>query len=175
MLLAILSTAFKGAIRSAALDMPGAKKAQIGRLTYIAGEHVGIYGVAKLLMSVVRSADMNRTPDIHTRAIIPQWGCWLEVTFVEPLIRMQAVANLLAAAGLTIGVGDWRPEKGAGNYGQFRIVNRDDATFIRILEDGGRVQQAEALKYPVCYDDESTELFSWFQDERAKRALKGVA
>lgn len=44
----MLSTSFKGAIRSAALDMPGAKKAQIGRLTYIAGDFVGIYGVPKL-------------------------------------------------------------------------------------------------------------------------------
>lgn len=40
-LLAHLATAFKGAIRSAALDMPGAKKSQIGRLTYIPGEFIG--------------------------------------------------------------------------------------------------------------------------------------
>src|SRR5678815_788129 len=61
--LALMATAFKGALRSAALDMPGAKKAQIGRLTYIEGEYVGIYGVPKLFMAIVRSADMNKTPD----------------------------------------------------------------------------------------------------------------
>ena len=70
-LLAIPATAFKGAIRTAALDMPGAKKAQIGRLTYIPGEYVGVYGLPRLFMSIVRSADMNRTPDVRTRAIVP--------------------------------------------------------------------------------------------------------
>lgn len=174
-LLAILSTAFKGALRSAALDMPGAKKAQIGRLTYIAGEMVGIYGQPKLFMSITRSADMNKTPDVRTRAIVPEWACRLSVTFVQPLIRAQAVANLLAAAGITIGVGDWRPEKGAGSYGQFRIADKDDPEFLAILKSGGRAAQIEALEHPVCYDDETTELLSWFDEERAKRQLKGVA
>lgn len=174
-LLALMSTAFKGALRSAALDMPGAKKAQIGRLTYIEGEFVGIYGVPKLFMSIVRSADMNKTPDVRTRAIVPTWACTLRVTFVQPLIRAQAVANLLAAAGITIGVGDGRPEKGAMSYGQFRIADKDDAEFRRIVKEGGRKAQQAALDAPVCYDDETTELLSWYDDERAKRQLKGVA
>ncbi len=174
-LLAMLSTSFKGALRSAALDMPGAKKAQIGRLTYLDGEYVGIYGVPKLFMSVTRSADMAKTPDVRTRAIVPQWACQLRVTFVQPLIRAQAVANLLAAAGLTIGVGDWRPEKGAGNYGQFRLADKTDADFLRIFKEGGRKAQQAALDHPTCYDDDTTELLSWFDDERSRRQLKGVA
>ena len=174
-LLALMSTAFKGALRSAALDMPGAKKAQIGRLTYIEGDMVGIYGVPKLFMAIVRSADMNKTPDVRTRAIVPAWACSLRVTYVEPLIRSQAVANLLAAAGITIGVGDGRPEKGAMSYGQFRLTSPSDPEFQRILKDGGRKAQQAGLDSPVCYDDETTELLSWFEGERAQRKLKGVA
>jgi hypothetical protein len=174
-LLALLSTAFKGSLRSAALDMPGAKKAQIGRLTYIEGEFVGIYGVPKLFMSIVRSADMNKTPDVRTRAIVPQWACIVRVTFVQPLIRHQAVANLLSAAGITIGVGDWRPEKGSGSYGQFRLTDKTDPDFVQILKTGARKAQVAALESPVCYDDETTELLSWFDSERAQRQLRGVA
>lgn len=174
-LLAMLSTSFKGALRSAALDMPGAKKAQIGRLTYISGEFVGVYGLPKLFMSITRSADMNKTPDVRTRAIVPHWACRLTVTFVQPLIHAQAVANLLAAAGITIGVGDWRPEKGAGSYGQFRIADKDDAEFAAIIKAGGRKAQADALESPVYYNDDTAELLSWFDDERSKRALKGMA
>jgi len=173
--LAHRATAFKGALRTAALDMPGMKKAQIGRLTYVEGEYVGIYGLPKLFMSVTRSADMNRTPDIRTRAIVPAWAAVVHVTFVQPLIRAQAVANLLAAAGITCGVGDWRPEKGSGNYGQFRLADADDPEFLQIVAEGGREAQIAAIEHPVCYDDETTELLSWFDDERAKRALKGVA
>lgn len=174
-LLALMATAFKGALRSAALDMPGAKKAQIGRLTYIEGDYVGIYGVPKLYMSIVRSADMNKTPDVRTRAIVPAWACLLRVTFVQPLIRAQAVANLLAAAGITIGVGDGRPEKGAMSYGQFRIADKDDLEFKHIVKEGGRDAQQAGLDAPVCYDDETTELLSWFDSERAVRKLRGVA
>ena len=174
-LIAMLSTAFKGALRSAALDMPGAKKAQIGRLTYLAGEFVNIYGLPKLFMSITRSADMNKTPDVRTRAIIPEWACKITITYVEPLIRAQAVANLMAAAGLTIGVGDWRPEKGSGNYGQFEIVAKDDPRYVRIVKSGGRKAQIDALENPVAYDSETEELLAWFDDERAKRQLKGVA
>lgn len=174
-LLALMSTAFKGALRSAALDMPGAKKAQIGRLTYIAGELTPIYGIPKLFMAITRSADMNKTPDVRTRAIVPQWACRLAVTFVQPLIKAQAVANLLASAGLTIGVGDWRPEKGAGSYGQFRLSDARDPEFLAILKHGGREAQIAAMDHPECYDAETTELLQWFDDERSKRVLKGVA
>src|SRR5262245_21794061 len=37
-LLAIMASACKGAMAGAALDLPGAKKAQIGRLTYVEGD-----------------------------------------------------------------------------------------------------------------------------------------
>jgi hypothetical protein len=174
-LLAMMATAFKGALRSAALDMPGMKKAQIGRLTYIPADMISIYGVPQLFMSIVRSADMNRTPDVRTRAIVPEWACLLRVTYVEPLIRRQAVANLLAAAGITIGVGDGRPEKGAMSYGQFRITNADDADYRRIVKEGGRKSQVAALEKPTCYDRETEELLAWFETERSARQLKGVA
>lgn len=172
-LLALLSTAFKGALRTAALDMPGAKKAQIGRLTFVEGQYINIFGVPKLKMDIVRSADMNRTPDVRSRAIVAHWACRLTVTYVVPLIRPQAVGNLLAAAGITIGVGDWRSEKGSGNYGQFRIADQKDPEFLSILKSGGRTAQIQAMNDAVPYDDETAELLDWFKVELKSRTLKG--
>ena len=168
----MLASSFKGALRSAALDIPGANKSQIGRLTYVNGEFTPIYGVPKLFMSIVRSADMNRTPDVRTRAIVPEWACKLSVTYVQPLLRDQAVANLLAAAGISIGVGDWRPEKGAGAYGQFALVSADDADFVRICKTGGRAAQMAAMEDPDCHDEETAELLSWFDKEVKVRGFK---
>lgn len=173
--LAVLATSFKGAMASAALDLPGAKKAQIGRLTYVNGDYVPLYGVPQLSMSIVRSADMNKTPDVRTRAIVPHWACRLSVTYIKPLMRPQAVLNLLAAAGMSIGVGDWRPEKGKGNYGQFELVGQDDARYLNILGEGGRAAQMAAIEAPSCYDDETASLLAWFDDERGRRSLRGVA
>ena len=174
-LLAVMATSFKGALRNAALDLPGAKKSQVGRLTYIDGDYIGIYGVPQLYMAIVRSADMNKTPDVRTRAIVPEWAARFTVTYVKPLITAQAVANLLAAAGLTMGIGDGRPEKGAMSYGQFRLVGPNDETFKRIVKEGGRVAQEASMESPDFYDDETAELMAWFDEERARRAKQGSA
>ena len=169
-----MASAFKAALKSAALDLPGASKSQIGRLTYVEGDLVSIYGVPKLLMSVVRSADMNRTPDIRTRAILSEWACSVSITFVMPLLREQAVVNLLAAAGITQGIGDWRPQKGSGSYGQFALVGIGDADFDRIVATGGRDAQMAAMAEPECYDDETEKLLAWFDVESKRRGFKVV-
>lgn len=169
-----LSTAFKKAMMGAALDIPGAKKAQIGRLTWVEGERISIYGVPQMFMSVVRSADMNRTPDIRSRAIVPKWACRLSVSFVQPILREQSVVNLLASAGITQGIGDWRNEKGSGTYGQFTLVDADDAEFNHIMKTGGRDAQVAAMEDFEFYDDETRELYSWFEVESKRRGFKVV-
>ena len=171
-LLAFLGAGFKRAMMTAALDIPGAKKAQIGRLVRVSGERIPLYGVPKLLMSVTRSADMNRTPDVRTRAILPQWAVLLDVHFAMPMLREKAVLNLLAAGGVLSGVGDWRVEKGSGDYGAFRLASANDDELQTILKNGGRVAQIEAMNNPVCYDDETESLLSWWTSEVAERGFK---
>jgi hypothetical protein len=177
--LLLMATAFKSALRSAALDLPGSSKSQIGRLTFVEapvkGGYVPIFGVPELFMSVTRSADMNRTPDIRTRAIVPEWACRLSVQFVKPILREQAVANLLAAAGITMGVGDFRPEKGKGNFGQFSLVSEDNEDFQRIVNGGGRGPQLAAIEAPEAHDAETEDLLSWFDVELKRRGFKAVS
>lgn len=174
-LLTVMSSAFKGALRSAALDMPGTQKSQIGRLTYVRGEYVGVYGIPKLFMAVTRSADINKTPDIRTRAILPEWACRVSIEFVKPILREQTVANLLAASGITMGIGDYRPQKGAGNYGQFRLVSADDADFVRLTKTQARRAQVAAMDAAEAYDEESAEMLSWFTAESNRRGFKVAA
>lgn len=174
-LLQHLSSAFKGAIKSAALDLPGASKSQIGRLTWVNGERVNVFGTPKLFMSVTRQADMNKTPDVRTRAIVPVWACRVSVSFVRPILREQGVANLLASAGITQGIGDWRPGKGSGTYGQFELVDADDARFLHVIEHGGRAVQSAAMEEPECYDRESKEMLAWFGVESKRRGFKVAA
>lgn len=173
--LGLLTTAFKKVMMTAALDLPGTKKAQIGRLTYVNGDMTPVYGIPEMLMSTVRSADMNRTPDIRTRAIVPTWATRLSVTFIQPLMKAQAVTRLLMAGGLSVGVGDWRLEKGSGNYGLFELVEPDDPRFLEVLATGGRAAQIEAMQAPACYDAETADLLGWFDAEMNRRQTKGVA
>lgn len=163
------SPAFKGILGTAALEVPGAKKTQIGRLTWVEGTHVNIYGIPKLFMSVVRSADMNRTPDIRTRALLESWCAEVTLSYVQPTLNHKTIATLLAAGGLVSGMGDYRQEKGSGNYGQFRIVSQDDPEFALITKIGGREAQDAALEACEPVDDESAELLAWYYEEVVNR------
>lgn len=174
-LLAIMPTAFKRAMGTAALDTPGAKKTQIGRLVYIEGEFLPIYGTPRVFMAITRSADMAKTPDVRTRALLPEWACKLKVTFTKPILREQSIVNLLAAAGFQSGVGDWRQEKGSGSYGSFKLVSADDPDFVRIVKTQGRKVQQDALDHPVAYNDETSEMLAWFDVEFKRRGFKAVA
>jgi hypothetical protein len=171
----MVSAAFKKSIMAAALDLPGTNKAQMGRLVWVRGQYVPVFGVPQILLSAVRNSDQNHTPDIRSRAILPRWACSLTLEFVEPLITREAVVRCLAAAGLYIGVGDWRNEKGAGTFGSFRLVSAMDAEFQDIVTTGRRSEQLAALNDPMPYDLETTELLGWFDTERVARQQKGKA
>jgi len=164
-----LSSAFKCAMKSAALDLPGVTKAAIGRSVWVEGERVAIYGVPEMSMMVVRSADMNRTPDVRTRAIMPEWACRITVSYVRPQLTEQAVCNLLAAAGLTRGIGDGRNEKGWGTFGQFELVEEKDPRYVHLMKHAGRKAQKAALAEPGFYDDETEALYQWFLEEVERR------
>lgn len=169
--LKMLTTAFKGAIRSVATDMPGAAKSQIGRLTYIEGEFVPVFGKPKMLMSAVRSAGMNKVPDIRTRAIVPAWAARFSLRFTKPILNEKVIGELVAAAGIMRGIGDWRPEKGSGNFGQFRMAEPDDPQFVAISKIG-REMQDQALAVPDFYDLDTQELFEFYQAETARRGFR---
>lgn len=166
-----LATSFKKAIAGAALDIPGATKSQISRLLWVEGERIPIYGIPKLHMSITRSSDINHTPDVRTRCIIPEWAAVVTVRYMIPVLNETVVANLFAAAGMIQGIGDWRPQKGSGTFGQFELVS-DNEKFRSIITNCGRAAQIEAMENPQPYDDETAELLTWFDQETEKRGIR---
>ena len=171
-LLVFPSTAFKSALRGAAVDLPGsASKAGIGRQVYVEGTSVAIYGEPLLHMATVRQAGMSRTPDIRTRACVETWCCSITVTYVAPLLNREAISTLAVGAGLLQGIGDFRAEKGAGNYGTFEVVNEDDARWHAITEIG-REHQIEAMQNPRPIDTETERLLEYFVAEQDRRGLR---
>lgn len=174
-LLGIPGVAFKKAMATAALDLPGTNKSQLNRLIYIEGDKVNVWGVPELFMTVVRSADMNRTPDIRSRPILPRWACSIRVRYTQPLIKPEGITNLLVAAGFNVGVLDFRQEKGAGNYGLWSIVSADDPEYQDVIASGGRAAQQAGYDTPSCYDRDTADLLAWYEEELDGRRAKGVA
>jgi len=169
-----LATAFKKGISAAAMDVPGSSKAQIGRLCWVLDERISIFGVPKMLMSVVRSSDVARTPDIRTRVIIPKWAARIKVSFIKPKLDETSVTNLLVSAGMSQGVGDWRVSKGSGTYGSYKIVAEDDAEYQYMLKHGTREVQKLAMETPEPYDLDTEEMYGYFQEEVARRGKEAL-
>ena len=169
------SPAIKGSMATAALETKGTNKTQIGRLVWVKDYTCPLYGVPQLFMSVVRSADMNKTPDIRTRAMLTEWCMPATIQFVKPQMSEQAIMQLLSNGGIIVGIGDFRQEKGKGNFGQFEVVTEADCKDI--IKNGGRKQQDAAIKNPTCVDADSEELLGWFSEEvkaRGKEELLAV-
>jgi hypothetical protein len=161
--------AIKKAMANAAIDIPGATKAQIGRLVKVLDPTVHIYGKPFLYMDIVRQAGINKTPDIRTRAMFPTWACSLTIRYIRNLIREQDVYNLLDAAGDIIGIGDGRTEKGTFDNGSWIIVDPDDKQWHAIVKNGGRKAQEAAMAKPEAINSDTEELLAWFDTEVVRR------
>lgn len=159
----------KSAICSAALRAPGTTKTEIGQLTWVPGRTINLYGAPLLYMAPVRSSDINRTPDIRTRAILPQWAAYVTVKYVKPNLTAKTITSLMAWAGTVAGLGDNRQEKTHDSFGQFDIVREDDPEFLDIVRNGGRTVQDAALAAAEPYDGESAALLDWYMEEVVRR------
>jgi hypothetical protein len=166
---------FKDAMRSAALRIAGTTKAEVGQLVWVTPENIDMYGVPQLYSAVV---NQQGVPDIRTRAILPEWACRCNVSYLQPNLNPPAVVKLLGNAGIICGVGDARLEKGALDFGQFHLVPENDKELMdryqRIVSEGGREAQEQAIKDPLYYDVETEELMSWFKDEVRRRKAQEV-
>jgi hypothetical protein len=163
----------KGAMATAALETPGVTKTSVQRLIFLPEMKIQIWGKPYLKMDVVRSADMNKTPDIRTRAFLPRWVAEVDIAYVTPTLSVHAIVSLLQNAGAIVGIGDFRQEKGRGSFGTFSVAGDDLGDFQsywdEITAEARDVQQA-ALDTPEMADDETAELMAMLEEERAKRA-----
>lgn len=164
--------AVKAAMCQAALETAGVTKSAAQRLLFMPGDHVPLYGVPQIRMDVVRCADMAKTPDIRSRCYLPVWGAEIEIQFVTPQLSLTSVATLLANAGVLIGVGDFRQEKGRGAFGSFRVIGPDDedAEWNDLVAYHGRDAQMEALRSPEPANEETRDLLDFFSSEKKRRA-----
>ena len=163
----------KGAMATAALETAGVTKTSVNRLIFLPEQRIKVWGKPYLKMDVVRSADMNKTPDIRTRAFLSRWCAEVDVAFVTPTLSLHSVVSLLANAGVIVGIGDFRQEKGRGSFGTFAVAGDDlgdwaDA-WAGITAEGREVQSA-AMDDPEPADEETAELLDFIAGERVRRA-----
>ena len=164
----------KGAMSTAALETAGITKSSVQRLIFLPESHIQIWGKPYMKMDIVRSADMNKTPDVRTRAFLPNWCAEVEIRFVTPTLSSHSIVSLLQNAGQIVGIGDFRQEKGRGGFGTFSVAGSEDMGDMQeiwdeITQEGRDIQEA-AMNDPECFDDQTAELMEFLQEERLRRA-----
>ena len=157
------------AISTAALETAGTTKKQIERLMWIEEHNIPIWGIPEIHMAIVRNADINRTPDVRTRCILVEWCARFKTSFIAPTLHAGTVAMLLGNAGLVIGIGDNRQEKGAGSNGQFEIVEANDERVAKLVNTCGLAAQDAALADPAPYDEETRRMLEIYKAEVSRR------
>lgn len=169
-LICMPAPAVKSAMATAALVTPGMKKTDVQRLVFLPQQFIPIWGRPLLKMDVVRSADMNRTPDIRTRAFLAEWCSEVEIRFATPNLSAVGVVTLLANAGVVAGIGDFRQEKGRGSFGTFEPLMDESNEAFDTIKRIGRADQQAALDEPEMADAETAELMEMVVGERLRRA-----
>lgn len=163
----------KKAMASATKDTAGIAGTEIKRLIFLPQDMISVWGRPYLRMDVVRSADMNRTPDIRTRAFLPEWCAEIDLTYITPALNPAGLVTLLSNAGIVCGIGDNRQEKGSGNFGTFDVLTEGDADQEKFWKDltqnEGRAVQVTAMDKPQAFDDLTRELWDFLKGERNRR------
>jgi len=173
-LLCFPAAGVKCAMATAALETAGVNKTSVNRNIFLPQSNIKIWGKPYLKIDIVRSADMNRTPDMRTRAFLPHWCAEVEIVFSIPTFGARDIFSLLANAGQLIGIGDFRQEKGRGGFGTFNVTSSEDMGEFEedweLITQENRAVQEAAADNPECFDDETRELMTLVQEERIKRA-----
>ena len=172
-LLCFPAPAVKAAMATAALETPGVTKTSVQRLIFLPQHRIQVWGKPYLKMDVVRSADVAKTPDVRTRAFLPQWCAEVDIAYVTPTLSLHSIVTLLANAGVIVGIGDFRQEKGRGNFGTFTVLGDDLGRYAdhwAELMAQGRDAQTMAMEHPEYADDDTAELMDLLMGERVRRA-----
>lgn len=88
----------------------------------LAVDLVRIIGEPRMRKDMVRVA--GGTADIRFRAEFPEWSAVIGIEFNASMVSAEQVINLLALAGYSEGICEWRPsapKSATGSYGCWRI------------------------------------------------------
>lgn len=122
------AVAFKSATVSAArLYAKSVKMTHLRASLFVRGEMhpecdpqqlVPITGTPHMREDVVRLGISGT--DLRYRAEFTEWSAVLDVTYVPAMLDQGSILSLISTGGMTIGVGEWRPERD-GDFGTYAI------------------------------------------------------
>ena len=132
----IPAVGIKNAIVTAGMRFLGLKKDTLRGVIYIRGDLLPI----KFRKRVMRTDSVNigwpKVADLRYRPEYQDWSVDFEIQFDEEFISPESLLNLIRRAGFSVGLFEWRPEKG-GQHGTFEVESK-----VQIRTSGRRMKKA---------------------------------
>lgn len=114
------ASAFKKAMVAACSFVDGMTKVVARGAFFVMGDLIELKGDKPVMHTCFVRLARGGSADIRYRAEFKEWSCKLQVRYNVKVVSTEQIMNLLANAGFSIGVGDWRPEKD-GTHGMFHV------------------------------------------------------
>jgi len=118
--------AFKAAMVSAAYRAYGKKMTIANSAFQVLADDVEtglvkINGEPRLREDMVRIGGITKVASPRYRAEFPNWSATITIKYLADIASESELVGYLNAAGFSVGVGEWRPEK-SGDKGMFEVV-----------------------------------------------------
>jgi hypothetical protein len=125
----IPATAFKAAITAAAMRyIDGLTKSYVSGIIWVLRTVYPLPGEPQWHEELVRLK--LGSSEIRYRGWWPEWAITLRIRFDTKFTNAETVVNLLKRAGMSIGVGDKRTEKGPYDFGMF-VIDKDVGVVVQ--------------------------------------------
>lgn len=114
----------KKAMVSAGRNFKGIKMTELKGRFFVMGRFIEIEGKPEreeFWRRIGGKGPGTGTPDIGVRAVFPKWQAKVHIRYLANMISGDSVGNLLAAAGISVGLGENRPEKSGDTFGTWHI------------------------------------------------------
>lgn len=146
--------AMKEAMAGVTPDLPGVARAQVYRNIVVTGRRgfqIGVFADIKSPQELaeifspnapqpredmVRLSGISRDPDIRYRAEFWPWAIEFTLAYDDSIFDGEGTLNLLGRAGFTIGLGEWRQEKGGSN-GLFHVASEEEVAAVAKWKKAG--------------------------------------
>lgn len=69
---------------------------------------------------------MSKVADLRYRPEYTPWQAKFRIEFNANFITLNEVMNLVNIAGFSVGLCEWRPQKGGGDFGRFEIAFKEE-------------------------------------------------
>lgn len=94
-------------------------KVELQGLFHIDDEFIEIKGIPEMRQDYVKIPKTGAA-DLAFRGEFKQWESTFTITYIDGIYSLEQILNFINLGGFTVGIGEWRPEKG-GNFGRFHI------------------------------------------------------